>query len=111
MAKKRSGKKLPAQIKPLVWGYLCILEKQGVSIERAYLFGSWAKGTPHKWSDIDLAIVSPSFKDWEKKTKKLARAKYLDLEAIEPHGFHPNDFDPRVNPVAHEILKHGIRII
>jgi len=28
-----------------------------ISIDKAYLFGSFAKGTPHKDSDIDIAFV------------------------------------------------------
>jgi len=29
----------------------------------AYLYGSFAKGTSNKWSDIDVAIISPDFSD------------------------------------------------
>ena len=32
-----------------------------VPIENVYLFGSFAKGTPHKDSDIDVAFVVDSF--------------------------------------------------
>ena len=33
------------------------------SIMGAYFYGSHAKGTSHKWSDIDLAIISPDFSE------------------------------------------------
>ena len=33
-----------------------------IRIERAYLFGSYAKGTWIKTSDVDLVVVSPDFR-------------------------------------------------
>lgn len=88
-----------------------MLQKQGVPIEQAYLFGSWAKGTQQKDSDIDLAVVSSVFRDWEQKNRLLTRVKRAVFSDIEPHGFHPKNFKPKENPVAYEIVKHGIRII
>ncbi len=32
-----------------------------INIDEALLFGSYAKGNAHQWSDIDLAIVSNDF--------------------------------------------------
>ena len=110
MAKKRRRKTIPPQISPFVWGYLVMLKKK-VPIERAYLFGSWATGKQHKWSDIDIAVVSPKFTDWFKKTRLLTRPIGSDFADVEPHGFHPRDFKPEESPVVEEILKHGVRII
>lgn len=112
MAKRRSKKNIPNQISPFVWGYVSILKKQGVPIKNAYLFGSWAKGKQQKWSDIDVAIISPRFTTWDKKSNALYMAKSSDdFNSIEAHGFHPKDFNPRVSPIVHEIIKHGIKII
>lgn len=111
MVEKRNKKNLPLAVSSCIWGYLTTLEKQGISIKNAYLFGSWAKGTEHKDSDIDLAIISPAFRTWETKTNKLSRAMRMDFSMIESHGFHPKQFDPRTNPVAYEIKKYGIKII
>jgi len=36
-------------------------EKEGVAVERAYLFGSYAKGSWLRTSDVDLVIVSRGF--------------------------------------------------
>ena len=33
----------------------------GIRVEAAYLFGSHARKKAHKWSDIDVAIISPDF--------------------------------------------------
>jgi predicted nucleotidyltransferase len=37
-------------------------EEEGITIERAYLFGSYAKGSWLRTSDVDLVIVSRGFK-------------------------------------------------
>lgn len=41
--------------------YLCALQRQGVAIRFGVLFGSWTHGMAHRWSDIDLVVVSPHF--------------------------------------------------
>ena len=41
--------------------YLSALAKEGIAATFAVLFGSQAKGTADKWSDIDLIVVSPRF--------------------------------------------------
>ncbi len=52
-------KKLP-QIKKIVASYLKVLAKQGVKVERAILFGSYAYGHPNSDSDVDLFIIMKS---------------------------------------------------
>jgi uncharacterized protein len=111
MAKKRNKKNIPFEISPYVWGYLSSLEIQGVHVEQAYLFGSWAKGTEHKDSDIDLAIISKNFKTWDKKNRLLAKAKRFDFCNIESHGFHPDSFKVDENPVVSEVKQTGIKLI
>jgi hypothetical protein len=41
--------------------YLRLLTQRGIPVQYGVLFGSWAKGQPHKWSDIDLLVVSAQF--------------------------------------------------
>ncbi len=36
--------------------------KKSNYIDRLYLFGSRASGKPHRWSDVDLIVVSKRFK-------------------------------------------------
>jgi len=46
------------------------LESHGVRIDRIVLFGSYATGTYHEGSDIDLVVVSDSFSGkgyWERR--------------------------------------------
>jgi predicted nucleotidyltransferase len=41
--------------------YLSNVEQQGVPVVCGVLFGSQATGHAHRWSDIDLLVVSPRF--------------------------------------------------
>jgi len=51
-----------AEIKELIVGkvrrFVEKLRDEGINVESAYLFGSFAKGGESKWSDIDVAIIS-----------------------------------------------------
>ncbi|MBI2424698.1 MAG: nucleotidyltransferase domain-containing protein [Candidatus Hydrogenedentes bacterium] len=41
--------------------YLLRLREEGLAVSFGVIFGSFATGTPHQWSDIDLMVVSPRF--------------------------------------------------
>ncbi len=81
-----------------------------VRIVQAYLFGSYAKGIRHKWSDIDLAIVSPDFSGDSFEDSKMLFPFILEVNrAIEVHPFRPDDFSS-ANPFVKEILDTGVII-
>ena len=54
-------KRADAEIEKDIKSYIEQLEKIGIHVQQAFLFGSYAGGRPDKWSDIDLAIVSENF--------------------------------------------------
>jgi predicted nucleotidyltransferase len=39
------------------------LKENGIPVEAAYLFGSYAKGRAREWSDIDIAVISSNLSD------------------------------------------------
>ena len=78
-------------------------------IERVYLYGSFAKGTNHSDSDIDLAIVLSSISDIIDVQIDLMQMRTDDDLLIEPHPFRKKDFNIN-NPVVAEILNNGIEI-
>ena len=82
-----------------------------ISIDNAYLYGSFAKGTSNKWSDIDIAIVSSDFSDdlYDDRLALMRLAATID-DRIEPRPFRRNLFN-RNDPLADEIQKNGIRLI
>ncbi|MBN2682546.1 MAG: nucleotidyltransferase domain-containing protein [Bacteroidales bacterium] len=79
-------------------------------IEKAILFGSFAKGTNHPDSDIDIAIVFKNEEDIFDLQIKLMQLRTDDDLQIEPHPFKNSDFHIS-NPIVAEIKKNGIEII
>ncbi|MBM4030471.1 MAG: nucleotidyltransferase domain-containing protein [Planctomycetes bacterium] len=71
------------------------LEKQGVEAPRIILFGSWATGRAHEGSDIDLAVISESFrrKGYWKRIDILTAAVYELFEPIEAVAFTPEEWE------------------
>lgn len=78
-------------------------------IESVILFGSFAKGTSHPDSDIDLAIIFKSIDDIIEMQIDLMKLRTDDDLLIEPHPFKMSDFNIS-NPVVSEILKYGIEL-
>lgn len=89
--------------------YISLVGKK-YKIENAILFGSFAKGTNHIDSDIDLAIVFTSIDDIIDLQIELMKMRTDDDLLIEPHPFRVIDFKIS-NPVVSEILKTGIEIV
>lgn len=106
-------KKINGNVKKIVRTFLRALEEDNISIDRAFIFGSYAKGRARKDSDIDVAIVSPHIHNSLASTKYLLRkAHQLDMSkyVIEPHGFHPREFVDS-SPMVWEIKKTGKEIV
>ncbi len=79
------------------------------NVAQAIVFGSYAKGTHHEESDIDIAIVINNVVDIiDTQIDMMKLRRKIDLR-IEPHPFMVDDFE-RSNPVVDEIIRHGIVI-
>ena len=75
--------------------YLIALVKKGIPVQAAYLFGSQAKGKAETYSDIDLIVVSPAFRNmpWWKRWEILGDALAEVMEPIEARGYAPEEID------------------
>lgn len=51
-----------------VQNYLAAVVSNGITVERAVVFGSQASGHAHAWSDIDLLVVSSQFDDMKDRS-------------------------------------------
>lgn len=80
-------------------------------IVSAYLYGSFAKGTAGKWSDIDIALISPDFSEdlLEDRLRLMRIAASID-DRIEARPFK-DEFFNRNDPLANEIYEHGIQLL
>lgn len=90
--------------------FLDLITKDGIRLEKAILFGSYAKGNPGKWSDLDIALVSKDFSGIGFYDCKKINPIIIKVDSrIEPHPFKSEDFT-RENPFVDQILKDGIEI-
>lgn len=96
----------------IVKKYAKKLEDEKFPFSSMYFFGSRARGTNHKDSDIDVAVISSKFKNrFGRNYKKLWDFRRdIDFH-IEPHGFTEEDFKNNADPLAYEIRKTGIKVI
>lgn len=86
------------------------VQRSGVRLQRAYLFGSYATGRAHRHSDIDIALVSPDFTGWVDDLPKISDAMERMDPRIEAVRFRPDTFVDE-NPLAWEVKKKGISLL
>ncbi len=98
------------KIRLTIRDFLNRLNENGLRVEKAYLFGSHARGNAREWSDIDIAVISKSFSGnrFDDMMSLFEVRRKCDLR-IEPIPFHPDDFN-EWDPLAGEILAYGIQI-
>ena len=80
------------------------------TITAVILFGSYAKGTANKDSDIDIAIISDDFDDIY-DCMALLMGMTWDIDArIEPHPIKKKDFDEVSDYFIKEVIDTGIKV-
>ena len=82
--------------------------QKSLRVDAVILYGSYADGTPHEWSDIDLAVISPDFEGvpiWRRQEMiaELTVHRYRD---IAPIGYPSSEYH---NPGRHSFLREIIR--
>ena len=85
--------------------------KSRIPVDRAYLFGSYAKGSFNKDSDVDIAVFSPVFENMTRidgLTLLLMLALGFDAD-LQPQPFTALDFEED-SGLASEIRKTGIEL-
>lgn len=81
---------------------------EGIHVEAVILYGSYAAGTPHEWSDIDVAVISPDFEDvplWRRQ-EIIADLTHKRDRRISPIGYASSEYH---NPGRHSFLREIIR--
>ena len=90
--------------------FLDKLRKAGFLISEAYIFGSYATGKADKWSDIDVAIISPQISNdrFEERIRLTELAVSIDVR-LEPLPFNPDSFTIG-DPFVQQIKSEGIAV-
>ncbi len=94
--------------KNLIHKYKITLANEGIPVQKIILFGSYAKGTPKPWSDVDVCVVSKIFgKDYHVEMVHLMQLASEVDDMIEPHPYSPQDLNDPFDPLAYEIRTTG----
>ncbi|MBZ0200396.1 MAG: nucleotidyltransferase domain-containing protein [Ignavibacteriaceae bacterium] len=97
-----------SKIRAIVKRYLADLVGEGITVSKAFIYGSQANGTAAEDSDIDLMVISPLF---DRKSNKYSSTLWLSARKIsykiEPVGvgekrFLADDYSPLIQLVKQE---------
>jgi predicted nucleotidyltransferase len=101
---------IPDRVQKIIEKYFQALKDNKIPINRAFLFGSYAKGGYNEYSDVDIVLVSSIFEGNRfadrNKIRKINLSVSNDLEIL---PYCPQDFTPE-DPFVREILETGIEI-
>lgn len=103
--------KIPSEVMNVIDDFIKLLQEENIKIEKVILFGSYAKGTQRKDSDIDLAIISPDFKEEDcikNMTLLLCKANLLKVD-IQTIPFSIEEYN-EPKGIMEEILNTGIEL-
>ena len=82
----------------------------GINLKKVILYGSFAKGTQHEWSDIDVALVADEFEglptDHYFFSNIAIKKQYVRIETIT----YPTNYFLLGDAFIEEIQKTGVLI-
>ena len=77
----------------LIKEYILRLKENNISVEKVLLFGSIMKATSREDSDIDIAVISSSFKGDRYSDRRLIVPLRRGIDSrIDPIPFTPEDY-------------------
>ncbi len=100
------------EIREIILAFIKLLEASNIHVNKALLFGSYAKGIARANSDIDIAIVSKQFGHSRLKEGQMLfkKARLIDSR-IEPIPVSADDYENNEDsPIIYEIKKSGVEI-
>ncbi|MCL2154712.1 MAG: nucleotidyltransferase domain-containing protein [Leptospirales bacterium] len=103
--------KIPSEIIELIDKFVKSVKEDNIEVYKVILYGSYAKGTYNQHSDIDLAIISPNFKEGEcikNVSRLLLKAAKLKAD-IQTMPFSIEEYQSPLG-LMEEILNTGIEI-
>ena len=92
--------------------YILLLNSEGISVYKAYLFGSYSTNTASEMSDIDVMIVSDNYDETDDEAAGKMWKLTLDINTkIEPFLIGLNKFNnDSSSPLVNMIKSTGIDI-
>ncbi len=107
---RNNVRKINKEIADIVDKYIAIV-KENYDVVAIILFGSYAKGTEHEDSDIDIAVVTNDIKTdiFDEEVKLTLLRRKIDSR-IEPHIIKVEDYENDETPFVVEVKNTGIKV-
>jgi predicted nucleotidyltransferase len=101
------------QIIEMLKRYVMLLNTEGLSVSKAFLYGSYATGTSTKESDIDVLIVSEKYdENDDKAVGKTWRLTRKINTKIEPFLIGIERFNSdNDSPLIYTVKQNGIQVV
>ncbi len=98
-------------IKAIIGKYAAALPQCGITSEKIILYGSFARGDTHEWSDIDVVVVAPVF--YSDRTIATAQKLWLATRyadnCIEPVSCGSKEWEAEfVRPIIDIARREGV---
>ena len=96
-----------SEIKRIVRDYKKELLRHNIRLSQAILYGSYARGNPKPYSDIDLVVVSPDLAKFPalKRQELLARLT-MNIDApLEILGYTPEELGKSADTIFGQIIQ------
>ena len=92
--------------------YIILLNSNGISVYKAFLFGSYSTNTANDASDIDVLIVSEKYYESDDEAVgKIWKLTRLVSTKIEPFLIGKNKYNSNDNsPLIEQIKRQGIEL-
>ena len=107
---RNNVKEINKEIADIVDKYIAIV-KENYDVVAIILFGSYAKGTNHEDSDIDIAVITDDIKTdrFDEEVNLMQLRWDIDLR-IEPHIISVADYENDETPFVVEVKNTGIKV-
>ena len=107
---RNNVKEINKEIAEIVDKYVAVV-KENYDVVAIVLFGSYAKGTEHEDSDIDIAVVTDDIKTdkFDEEVKLTLLRRKIDSR-IEPHIIKVEDYENDETPFVVEVKNTGIKV-
>lgn len=107
---RNNVKDINKEIADIVDKYIAIV-KENYDVVAIILFGSYAKGTNHEDSDIDIAVVTDDIKTdkFDEEVNLTLLRRKIDSR-IEPHIIKVEDYENDETPFIVEVKNTGIKV-
>ena len=96
-----------SEIKKILRNYKAELRIHGIRVTKMFLYGSYAKGNPKSYSDIDVVVVSADLAKFSPlKRQEFLAKRTIPLDApLEVIGYTPMEINKAKDSIFGQIIK------